>query len=125
MKSFLRQRKNWLIALSLLFFLVLSLAACSNGGSGSSRPTSTTGAGASPTSTPSSTPTVQMGAQPCPDTVNNPAHWDPIIPTHSPDSQVKDVSCGYLMGTPTLQALITVDKGGSGAILDVYVYNNI
>jgi hypothetical protein len=29
------------------------------------------------------------------------------------------------MGTSTLQALITVDKGGSGAILDVYVYNNI
>ena len=125
MKSFLWQRKNWFFTLSLPFLLALSLAACGNNGSGngSSKPTST--AGASPISTPSSNPTVQMGAQPCPDAVKDPAHWDPIIPTHSPDSRVKSVSCGYLMGTPTLQALITVDKGGSGAILDVYVYNNI
>jgi len=125
MKSFLWQRKNWFTALSLLCLLALSLAACSNNGSGdgSSKPTST--AGASPTSTPSPNPIVKLGAQPCPDEVKDPAHWDPIIPTHSPDSQVKSVSCGYLMGTPTLQALITVDKGGSGAILDVYVYNNI
>jgi Immunoglobulin-like domain of bacterial spore germination len=127
MKSFFLQRKNWFITLSLLFLLALSLAACANNGSGngSSKPTSTAGAATSPISTPSSTLTVQMGAQPCPDAVKNPAHWDPIIPTHSPDSRVKSVSCGYLMGTPTLQALITVDKGGSGSILDVYVYNNI
>jgi len=124
MKSFLWQRKNWFTALSLLFLLALSLAACGNNGSGneSSKPTSTARAA---TSTPSSTPTVKMGTQPCPDAVKDPAHWDPIIPTHRPDSRVKSVSCGYLMGTPTLQALITVDKGGSGAMLDVYVYNNI
>jgi hypothetical protein len=127
MKSFFLQRKNWFSALSLLFLLALSLAACANNGSGngSSKPTSTAGAATSPISTPSTTPTVQMGAQPCADAVKNPAHWDPIIPTHSPDSRVKSVSCGYLMGIPTLQALITVDKGGSGSILDVYVYNNI
>jgi len=123
MKNFLWQRKNWFSTLSLLFLLVLMLAACGN--NGSSKPTSTAGAATKPVSAPSSTPTVKMGAQPCPDAVKTPAHWDPIIPTHSPDSQVKGVSCGYLMGTPTLQALITVDKGGAGAILDVYMYNNI
>jgi hypothetical protein len=32
MKSFLWQRNNWFIALSLLFLLALSLAACSNNG---------------------------------------------------------------------------------------------
>src|SRR5205814_2014178 len=118
---------NWFIAISLFLLLALSLAACANNGNGnvSGTPTSTTAVGASPTSTPSSTPITKMGVQSCPDAVKDPTHWDPIIPTHSPDSQVKSVSCGYLMGTPTLQALITVDKGGSGAILDVYVYNNI
>ena len=127
MKSFFLHRKNWFITLSLLFLLALSLAACGYNGSGngSSKPTSTAGAATSPISKPSSTLTIQMGAQPCPDAVKKTAHWDPIIPTHSPDSRVKSVSCGFLMGTPTLQALITVDKGSSGAILDVYVYNNI
>jgi hypothetical protein len=127
MKSFLWQRNTWFIAFSLLVLLALSLAACSNNGSGngSSRPTSTAEAGANPLGTPSSTPTIQMGAQPCPDAVKNPVHWDPIIPTHSPDSRVKRVSCGYLMGTPTLQALITVEKGGSSALLDVYLFNHI
>src|ERR1700693_865866 len=84
MKSFFLQRKNWFIALSLFFLLALLLAACGNNGSSnvSSKPTSTAGVATSPISTPSSTLTVQMGAQPCPDGVKNPAHWDPIIPTH-------------------------------------------
>ncbi len=127
MKSFLWQQKFWFITLSLFCLLALSLAACSNNGSatGSSKPTSTAGAGANPTSTPSSNPIVKLGAQPCPEKVKDPAHWDPIIPTHSPDSLVKSVSCGYLMGTPTLQALITVEKGESGVMLDVYVHTHI
>jgi Immunoglobulin-like domain of bacterial spore germination len=127
MKNFLWQRKNWFISLSLLFLLVLSLAACGNNanGNGSSKPTSTAGTGVNPLSTPSSNPIVKIGAQPCPDEVKDPAHWDPIIPTHHPDSQVRSVSCGYLMGTPTLQALITINKGGSGATLDAYIFNNI
>lgn len=117
--------KNFFIAISLLLLLALSLAACGNNGSGnaSGTPPSKASAGASPTFT--STPIVKTGAQPCPEAVKDPAYWDPIIPTHSPDSQVKSVSCGYLMGTPTLQALITVNKSGSDAILDVYMYNNI
>jgi Immunoglobulin-like domain of bacterial spore germination len=131
MNIFLWQRKLWFLAFSLLFVLAFSLAACNSNGSGTgnSTPTSTESGAASPTSPTStlttSTPTILMGVQPCPDAVKVPAHWDPIIPTHSPDSQVKGVRCGYLVGTPTLQALVTVDKGGSSAILDVYVYTNI
>ena len=35
------------------------------------------------------------------------------------------MTCGSLIGTPTLQALVTVRFNGSGALLDVYVYNDI
>jgi len=66
-----------------------------------------------------------MGAQPCPDEVKDPAHWDPIIPTHRPDSRVESVSCGNLLNNPSLQALVTVRKPGSDRLLDVYVYTNI
>jgi hypothetical protein len=38
---------------------------------------------------------------------------------------VETVSCGNLIGNPTLQALVTVRNTGSGGILDAYVYNNI
>ena len=127
MKSFLWQRNNWFITLSLLFLLAFSLAACSNNGSGngSSKPTSTAGAGASPLSTSSSPPIVKMGAQLCPDKVKGPAHWDPLIPTHRPDSRVESVSCGNLLNNPSLQALVTVRNPGSDRLLDVYVYTSI
>ena len=127
MKSFMWQRNNWFIALSLLCFLALSLAACgSNGsGNGSREPPSTAGAGASPLSTPSSTPLVKLGAQPCPDEVKDPAHWDPILPTHRPDARVEMVSCGNLLTNPSLQAIVTVRNPGSDRLLDVYVYTNI
>lgn len=127
MKNFLWQQNNWFITLSLLFLLALSLAACSNNGSGngSSKPTSTASAGASPLSTPSSTPIVKMGAQACPDEVKDPAHWDPIIPTHHPDSRVERVSCGNLLNNPSLQALVAVRNSGSERLLDVYVNSDI
>jgi hypothetical protein len=127
MKRFLWQRNNWFIVLSLLCILALSLAACGNTGSsnGSSKPASTAGADANPLSTPSSTPIVKMGAQSCPEEVKDPAHWDPIIPTHRPDSRVERVSCGNLLNNPSLQALVTVRNPGSERLLDVYVYTNI
>src|SRR5713226_5721049 len=109
MKCFLWQRKQWFIALSMLFLLALSLAACGNNGSGngSSKPTSTAGAGGSPTSIPSSPPTVQMGTQPCPEAVKDPAYWNPFI--SAPPPAIRDayiVRCGYLLGKPTLQAMV-------------------
>src|SRR5712691_10613790 len=127
MKNFLWQRNNWLMALSVLLLLALSLAACGNNADGNagSKPTSTASAGASPLTTPSSTPIVKMGAQPCPDAVKDLAHWDPIIPTHRPDSRVESVSCGNLLNNPSPQALVTIRNPGSDKLLDVYVYTNI
>ncbi len=123
MKGFLWQRNNGFIALGLLFLLAFSLAACGN--NGSSKPSSTAGAGTSPLGTSSSTPLIKLGAQLCPDKVKDPAHWTPIIPTHLPDARVERVSCGNLLNNPSLQALVTVRNPGRDRLLDVYVYTNI
>src|SRR5712691_30214 len=127
MKNFLWQRNNWLMALSVLLLLALSLAACGNNADGNagSKPTSMASAGASPLTTPSSTPIAKIGAQPCPDAVKDPAHWIPILPTYLPDTRVEKVSCGNLLNNPSLQALVTVRNPGSDRLLDVYVYTNI
>src|SRR5437868_6112000 len=129
----------------LLLFLIVLLAAC--GGSGnapaptptSSAASSTTGPGTTPTPgngtvisgttggdlLPTAVPGVVLGPQPCPNAVKDQAHWDAIIPTQSGTSHVEGVTCGNLLGDATLQALITVRYDGTGATLDVYVYNNI
>jgi hypothetical protein len=123
MKRFLWQRNIWFMALSLLFLLAFSLAAC--GTNGSSKASSTASTDAHPLSTPSSNPLVKFGAQPCPDKVKDPAHWNPILPTPLPDARVERVSCGHLLNNPSLQALVTVRNPGSDRLLDVYVYTNI
>src|SRR6266700_3018999 len=111
--------------------LILILAACStassggNNGGSSSTPTTSTVSGSSPTATASATPQIGLGAQPCPDAVKDSAHWDPIVGTQSGVSKVGRVTCGNLMGQPTLQALILVGYQGTGNIVDVYVYNHI
>src|SRR5260221_1381067 len=101
------------------------LAACS-GTTGNSGPTptahgTTTGGG----TTPAATPGIGLGSQPCPAAVKTPAYWDPIIPTQNGVTKVESVTCGNLVGNPTLQALVTVRYDGTGAILDVYVYTKI
>ncbi len=120
------------IAIILLFLCVCLLSACggsSSNGNGTT-PTSSTTAVA-PRITPSSAPTkavtpaVQLGPQPCPASVSVPSYWDALIPTQPNVSKVEGVTCGYLTGTPTLQALVTVRYTGTGSILDVYVYTNI
>ncbi len=136
--SFKRHYKHLFTGAGLLLLLALTLAACTGGGGGSGGTTPVTGgstatrsAGAgSPTTggaipTASLTPGVSLGPQSCPDAVKAPSHWDPIIGTQSSTSKVEGVGCANLLGNPTLQALITVRYDGSGAILDVYVYNNI
>ena len=123
MKSFLWQRNNWFIALSLLSLLAFSLAVC--GYNGSSKSSSTAAANTSPLSTPSSNPLVKPGAQPCPDQAKGPAHWDSILSTHLSDARVERVSCGHLLNNPSLQTLVTVRNSGRDRLLDVYVYTNI
>jgi len=119
--------KRFWIGTTLLLLLALMLAACSgnstNGNSGNT-PTAhstTTGSGTTPTTTPG----IGLGSQPCPAAVKTPAYWDPIIPTQNGVTKVESVTCGNLVGNPTLQALLTVRYNGTGAILDAYVYTNI
>lgn len=127
--SWMRQRKYAYTGFCLLLFLLLALSACS-GGSGSGNGSSATpkqGSGTPAgqvTLTVTATPSIGLGTQPCPDAVKSPSHWTAIVLPQT-GAQVEGVSCGNLMGTPTLQALVTVRSQGTGAILDVYVYNHI
>lgn len=115
----------------MLLGLLVLLTACA-----SSSGTQQAGPGSSPTAqaqssatagnvglTPS--PGISLGPQSCPAAVKAPSHWDPIVPTQPNVSHVNSVTCGYLKGVPGLQALVTVLYEGTGAILDVYVYDNI
>ena len=130
MKIYAKRRYTSLFTSITLFLLItLALTACSGpgGGSGStSTPTvSTTTTAGKATITPTTTPQIQLGTQPCPDAVKAPAHWDAIIPTQANVNKVESVLCGNLVGNASLQALVTVRANGTGAILDVYVYNHI
>lgn len=127
--TWLGRRRYIYTGFCLLLFLLLALSACSGGGSNGNggSPTPKPGKGtpaANVTPSVTATPSIGLGAQPCPDAVKSLSHWTAIVlpPT---GAQVESVSCGNLMGTPTLQALVTVRAQGTGAILDVSVYNHI
>jgi hypothetical protein len=125
-EPFLYQTKSILIAMSSVLLLTFTLAACSG--------SSTNGGGTTPTTqatapargtTATASPVVGLGSRPCPDAVKAPAHWDAIIPTQNGVTKVETVTCGNLVGNPTLQALVTVRYQGTGQILDVHVYSDI
>src|SRR6266516_544285 len=127
MKSFLWQRNNWFIALSLFILLALSLAACGNTGSGngSSKPTSKAGSGsATPTVPAVSTPTVNANPGSAKDPCQDPSYWKSIVGLHRGQT-VESVSCGNLMGTADRQAVVDVRNAGEEQLLDVHVYRNI
>jgi hypothetical protein len=116
--------KHFLVSTSIILLLILSLSACSST-TPTTHGTTTTGGGSGNGTTATTTPGIGLGTQPCPEAVKTPAHWDPIISTQNGITKVDSVTCGNLMGTATLQALVTVRYNGTGAILDVYVYTNI
>jgi len=127
--SWLGRRRYIYTGFCLLLFLLLALSACSGGGSNGNggSPTPKPGKGtpaANATPSVTATPGIALGAQPCPDAVKSPSHWTAIVQPPT-GAQVESVTCGNLMGTPTLQALVTVRAQGTGALLDVYVYNHI
>lgn len=116
--------KHLFIMLGLLCLFLVVFSSCSTGSSAS--PTPTVGRGtAAGGGTATTTPVVNLGTQTCPDAVKSLAHWDAIVGTQSGVSSVGQVTCGNLIGQPTLQALIVVDYAGTGRVVDVYVYNNI
>src|SRR6266480_6714000 len=67
---------------------------------------------------------IQLGPQPCPSAVQSGAHWEMIIGM-SATQKVEGVLCGYLMGVPSLQAVVKVRYGGTDGLLDIDVYTNI
>lgn len=119
--------KRLFLQAGVLCGLIILLTACASGGSGTQRqpttvPTASAGA-ASPIVSPS--PGISLGPQTCPVAVQDPAHWEPIIPTQPGTTKVQSVTCGYLKGVPSLQALVTVLHSDTSKTLDVYVYDNL
>jgi hypothetical protein len=102
--------------------LILALSACSLDGGGSGNLTATPGSGN--VHRTSSAAGIQLGAQMCPDAVKTPAYWNGIIGLTA-SGKVEGVICGYLMGIPTLQAVVKARYGGTDGLLDIAVYANI
>ena len=112
------------MALFVMLFLIPTLAACSaitTTGGNLPNSTATVTARTSPTETPG----VRSGAQTCPGNTGNAAYWEKIIGTVGGPQQVQSVSCGNIMGSASLQALVTDHRNNAGPTLDVYVFNNI
>jgi hypothetical protein len=121
----LQHSKSVSISILVVFILALTLVSCSGSSSTTTTPTTTAGQSSGNTATTTTSPVLHPGPQPCPDAVQAPAHWDAIIPTQIGVTHVEKVICGYLTGTTTLQALVTVRYQGTGQLLDIYVFNDI
>ena len=132
-------RKRWLVGVTIavLLVLVLSLGTVAllqlgKQPAGKVTPTPTSPAATATTSTsPAVTPTttpppgVVLGPQACPAAVADPAYWLPIIKPYSYGGPltVEQVSCASMLGTPSLQTLVTARRADQA--LDVYVFTNI
>src|SRR5712691_7902302 len=117
---------DWLwrcTGLVLVFTILVSACSLDFGGdSGSSSPpASTPRANAQPT--PVSTD-IRPGIEPCPDAVKDQAHWHAVVDVGTGQT-LEHVLCGHLMGTPALQAVVTVRHAGASRTLDVHIYTNI
>src|SRR5215471_18432485 len=67
---------------------------------------------------------IQLGPQPCPSAAQSGGYWEMIMGT-SATQKVEGVLCGYLIGVPSLQAVVKVRYGGADGLLDIDVYTNI
>ena len=102
-----------------LIILLLCVSACDMGG-GQGRASST------PQHAPTPTPTagILLGPQPCPEQVRSASYWEAFVhPTTT--QQIEKVICGYLMGQPTLQAVVTVRTSGTDRLLDLHVFTHL
>jgi hypothetical protein len=115
--------KFFAIACGAMVLLLSIVAAISHAmGSGPSSGHTPATVGQRPTVV--STAGIQLGPQTCPSAVQSGAHWESIMGT-SATQKVEGVLCGYLMGVPTLQAVVKVRYGGADGQLDIAVYANI
>ena len=118
MKIHLIYHKRWLLIGSLVFLaLSLVLSACSQD-SGSSK-----GIAKSPVAS-ATTQGIQLGQQPCPASVKVVDHWNAIVDA-GPTKMVQGVICGYLMGVPSLQAVVKIGYKDTKFLLDVDVFTAI
>lgn len=121
----LQHSKSASISILVVFILALTLVSCSGSSSPTTTSTTIEGQSSGNATTTTTSPVLHPGPQPCPDAVQAPAHWDAIIPTQNGVTHVEKVICGYLTGTTTLQALVTVRYQGTGQLLDAYVFKDI
>jgi hypothetical protein len=70
------------------------------------------------------TPGIQLGEQPCPALLKNPAYWTTVVNLRIGQT-IESVICGNLVGIPVLQAVVAVRHTGDARVLDIAVYNNI
>ncbi|HEX9131110.1 MAG TPA: hypothetical protein VF844_02335, partial [Ktedonobacteraceae bacterium] len=101
---------------------------------GAVTPTPTPGTKPTPTptpaeSTPTTVPGVVLGPQACPSAVKDPAYWRPFL-TVPPDTMTYspyNVTCGYMLGKPSLQAMVKAWDiiGGGPPFASVFVFDKI
>jgi len=116
MKIHLIYHKRWLLIGSCAFLaLTLVLSACNQGGGNPA------GATKSPVATAQG---IQLGQQPCPASVKAVDHWNAVVDT-GPTKTVEGVICGYLMGVPSLQAVVKIGYKDTKFLLDVDVFTTI
>ena len=119
MKKHLLYHKRWLlIGFCMFLALSLTLSACDQGGGNSTKTPKP------PVTTATTTQGIQLGQQPCPDSVKDANHWNTITGINSAKT-VQGVICGYLMGVPSLQAVVKVGYRDEKFLLDVDVYTAI
>jgi hypothetical protein len=126
---FLRFYGSYIAVVLLLYCLLILLSACtspfftpSQGGSEETPILS-----ASPTQIISPTPTakllpITLQVVGCPALSIN---WDSLVGTHTNVNKVQKVTCGYLEGNGSLQALVNVRYYTPDAKLDFYVFDNL
>ncbi len=71
---------------------------------------------------------VALGPLSCPATVNNATFWAAFLPVLQQGAQVERVSCGNLLGKPSIQALVTVRLNAQDTMrptCNVYVFDQI
>jgi hypothetical protein len=109
---------HWLfIASCALLALTLALSACDQGG----------GHPAGATKSPAATVAnhgIRLGQQPCPASVQAANHWNAIAAA-GPTKIVEGVICGYLMGIPSLQAVLKIGSKQTRFLIDVDVFTSI
>jgi hypothetical protein len=118
MTQYLMYHRRWLLIGSCAFLaLTLVLSACDQGGGSSAGPAKTAVASAT-------TQGIQLGQQPCPASVKAVDHWNTVVDT-GPTKTVEGVICGYLMGVPSLQAVVKIGYKDTKFLLDVDVFTAI